>query len=161
MSQDMYTKSSGKCNMLMLSTTNPILGVSKDDGKQKLVIIKFNDYTKGRTEIDQKTGKYSVKSNSSKGTIAVFSYNTDAFMYGCKLAMFLIQPQLHHLHIFSNGLQIYAQNAIAEHLGLKIERPRAPPGTKKHCQTCLEQIESVHQKKEKNYFGRTVHRCIK
>ena len=38
--------------MLMLSTTNPILGVSKDDGKQKLVIIKFNDYTKGRTEID-------------------------------------------------------------------------------------------------------------
>lgn len=82
-------------------------------------------------------------------------------MYGCKLAMFLIQPQLHHLHIFSNGLQIYAQNAIAEHLGLKIERPRAPPGTKKHCQTCLEQIESVHQKKEKNYFVRTVHRCIK
>ena len=33
------TKSSVKRNALMLSTTNPILGVMKDDGKSKLTFM--------------------------------------------------------------------------------------------------------------------------
>ena len=40
------TKSSGKLNVLVLATANPILGVTKDDGKNKPAIIKFYDYTK-------------------------------------------------------------------------------------------------------------------
>ena len=41
------TKSSGKRNVLMLATTDPILGITKDDGKSKPAIIKFYDFTKG------------------------------------------------------------------------------------------------------------------
>ena len=48
-------------------------------------------------------------------------------MYGWKLAMSLIQPKLHHRHIFSNDLQKYTQNAIAGLLGVKIERPPTNP----------------------------------
>ena len=52
------TKFSGKQNVLVLATTNPILGVTKDDGKSKAAIIKFYDYNKGGTDkVDQKMGK--------------------------------------------------------------------------------------------------------
>jgi hypothetical protein len=51
-------KSPGKRNVLVLVTTNPILGVTKDDGKSKPAIIKFYDSTKGGTDIvDQKMGE--------------------------------------------------------------------------------------------------------
>ena len=74
----MNTKSSGKRNVLILATTNPILGVTKDDGKSKPAIINFYNYTKGGTAIfDQKMGKYSVKPKSSKWTVASFSYILD------------------------------------------------------------------------------------
>ena len=43
------TESSGKRNILVLSTLNPILGLTKDDGKSKPAIIKFYDFTKGGT----------------------------------------------------------------------------------------------------------------
>ena len=69
------TKSSGKQNMLVLATTNHILGVTKDGGKRKPAIITFYDYTKEGTDmVDQKMGKYSVKPKSSKWIVAAFSY---------------------------------------------------------------------------------------
>ena len=43
------TESSGKRNILVLSTLNPILGLTKDDGKSKPAIITFDDFTKGGT----------------------------------------------------------------------------------------------------------------
>ena len=61
------TKSSGKSNVLVLSTRNPILGLTKDDGKSKPAIIKFYDFTKGGTDIvDQIMEKNTVKPKSSK-----------------------------------------------------------------------------------------------
>ena len=64
--------------MRVLSTTNLILGVSKNDGKHKPSIIKFYNDTKGRTDIvEQKMGNYSVKPKFSKWTIAVFFYLLD------------------------------------------------------------------------------------
>ena len=72
------TKSSGKRNVLVLATANPILGVTKDDRKSRPAIIKFYDYTKGGTDImDQKMGKYLVKPKSSKWTVCAFSYILD------------------------------------------------------------------------------------
>ena len=180
------TKSSGKRNVLVISTTNPILGVTKDNGKQKPAIIKFYDYTKGGTVIvDQKMGNQSVKPKSSKWTIAAFSYIldfarvnattlsrlnqkmsaktrlTDAFMYGWKLTMSWIQPQLDHCLIFSDGLQKYTKNAIVELLGVKIERPPTSPGKRRRFPTSLEQIEGIDQKEKKGCLGKTAHRCIK
>ena len=72
------TKSSGKRNVLVLSTLNLILGLTKDDGKSKPAIIKFYDFTKGGTDIvEQIMGKHTVKPKSSKWTIAAFSYILD------------------------------------------------------------------------------------
>lgn len=71
-------KSPKKRNVLVLSTTNLILGVTKDDGKQKPAFIKFYDCTLGGTDVVyQKMGNYSVKPKFSKWTIAVFFYLLD------------------------------------------------------------------------------------
>ena len=42
------TKSKGAKNVLLLSTFDPYLGVTKDDGKKKPAIYKVYDYTKGQ-----------------------------------------------------------------------------------------------------------------
>ena len=82
------TKSSGKRNVLVLATTNPILRVTKDDGKSEPAIIKFYNYTKGGTDIvDQKMGKYLVKPKSSKWTVAAFCYILDIARVNAGTAM--------------------------------------------------------------------------
>ena len=64
--------------MLLLSTLDPILGVTKDDEKQKPALYKLYDFTKGGTDIvDQKMGTYTVKSKSRKWTMVAFSYLLD------------------------------------------------------------------------------------
>ena len=71
------TKSSGKWNVLMLSTVHPILGISKDI-KPKPVLYKLYDFTIGGIEIvDQKMSFYSCKPKSRKWTIVAFSYLLD------------------------------------------------------------------------------------
>ena len=45
------TKSSGKRNVLLLSTMYPILGTAKDKLRLKPAICKLYDYTKGGTDI--------------------------------------------------------------------------------------------------------------
>ena len=63
---------------MLLSTTPPILGITKDDGKSKLGIYKVYDFTKGGTDIiDQRMGFYTCKPKSRKWTITVFSYVID------------------------------------------------------------------------------------
>ena len=52
------SKSKGKKNVLVLSTMRPLMGITRDDGKQKPAIIKFYDFTKGGTDVmDQKISK--------------------------------------------------------------------------------------------------------
>ena len=41
--------SKGKKNVLLLSTLDPMLGVTKDDEKQKPALYKLHDFTKGGT----------------------------------------------------------------------------------------------------------------
>ena len=70
--------SKGKKNVLMLATIEPIIAVTKDDGKKKPAIYKLYDFTKGGTDIvDQKMGTYTVKSKSRKWTTAAFAYLLD------------------------------------------------------------------------------------
>ena len=67
-----------KKNVILLSTTPPILGIAKDDGKRKIGICKVYDFTKGGTDIiDQRMGFYTCKPKSRKWTITVFSYVID------------------------------------------------------------------------------------
>ena len=72
------TRTSGKQNVLVLATTNPIVGGTKDSSKSKAAYIKFCDYNRGCTDIvNEKMGKYSFEPKSSKWTVAAFSYILD------------------------------------------------------------------------------------
>ena len=72
------TKSSGKRNVLLLSTVQPILGVTKDDGKKKPAIYKLYDFTKGGTDVmDHRIGTYTYKAKSNRWTLTAFSYILD------------------------------------------------------------------------------------
>ena len=51
MTEVVKTKSSGKKNVLVMSTFDPIPDITRDDGKAKPAIIKFYDHTKGGTGI--------------------------------------------------------------------------------------------------------------
>ena len=64
----------------MLSSVQPLLGVTKDDNKFKPAIYKLYDFTKGGTDIvDQRVGFYSCKSKSPKWKMmASFSFWTHA-----------------------------------------------------------------------------------
>lgn len=40
-----------KINVFLLSTVQPLRGVTKDDGKKKLAVFKLYDFTKGGTDL--------------------------------------------------------------------------------------------------------------
>ena len=64
------TKSSGKQNTLLLTTMQPILGTTKDDGKKKPAVYKSYDYTKGDTDVmDKRMASYTNKSKSKRWTL--------------------------------------------------------------------------------------------
>lgn len=109
------TKSKGKKNVLVMSSMPPILGTTKDDGKEKPAIIKFYDFSKGGTDIiDQRMGNYSVNSMSPRWIMSAFAYmldtmrvnsqtlyslkcganprQTNSFKFGWDLALALVTP---------------------------------------------------------------------
>ena len=58
--------SNGKKNVLMLTTKQPLLGITKDE-KKKPALYKLYDFTKGGTDvIDYRMGKYSTKPESQR-----------------------------------------------------------------------------------------------
>ena len=69
---------SGRKNVLLLATTKPLLGVTRDDNKNKPAQYKLYDFTKGGTdECDQRVESYSTKPKSRKWTIVAFCYVLD------------------------------------------------------------------------------------
>ena len=71
------TKSTGKRNVLLLSTVEPLLVVTVMM-ERKPQIYKVYDFTKGGTDIiDQRAWYYTCKVKSSRWTIAAFSYILD------------------------------------------------------------------------------------
>ena len=72
------TKSSGWKNVLMLSTMQPLLGITRDDEKKNPALYKFYDFTKGGTDIvDQKIGSYTCKAKSPKWKMVALYYILD------------------------------------------------------------------------------------
>lgn len=85
------TKSTGKRNVLLLSTIPPILGVTKDD-KKKPAVYKLYDLTKGGTDIvDQRMGSFTSKSKSCKWTVNVLAYILDTCRVNAQTVMALTQ----------------------------------------------------------------------
>ena len=52
------TKSSGRKNVVMLTTFRPLKGKTEDDGKNKPAIYKLYDFTKGGTDIDNQLNEF-------------------------------------------------------------------------------------------------------
>ena len=58
-------------NVLMLSTVQPLKGVTKYDGKKKPAIYKLYDFTKAGTDVvDQMMGSYTTKTNLESGPMS-------------------------------------------------------------------------------------------
>ena len=132
------TKSSGKRNVLLLSPMQPILGTTKDDGKQKPAIYKLYDYTKGGTDVvNQRMASYTCKAKSKYWTLLAFSYvmdvshinpakimslnkgndprQIDSHDFGMDLALNLIQPHVQRRPLI--GLQFDVQRKMKLVLG--------------------------------------------
>ena len=65
------SSSKGKKNVLVLSTTKPLQGVTRDDGCRKPAVIKLYDFTKGGTDnVDQRIAMYSTRVQSGQGVLS-------------------------------------------------------------------------------------------
>ena len=127
-------KSSGRRNIVMMSTLPPYLGVTKDS-KKKPAISKLYDYTKGGVDIfDQRLGMWTSNSKHPKWPLVVFSYvldssricgasifclangleprNVDTKQYLYNLSMALILPHVYERKIHS-GIQSTLSKKIA------------------------------------------------
>ena len=136
------TKSSGKRNVLLLSTVQPILGVTKDDGKRKPAIYKLYDYTKGGTDVmDQRIGSFTCKAKSNRWTLTAFAFILDvcrvnastvlainkkidpnhqnSYDFGMDLALSLIRPHVERRPL--TGLQRNIKKKMSLLLGKDIE----------------------------------------
>ena len=70
--------SKSKKDVILFSSTPPILGITKDDEKSNLGIYKVYDFTKRVTDIiDQRMGFYTCQPKSRKFAITVFNYVID------------------------------------------------------------------------------------
>ena len=62
----MRTKSTGRKNVLMLSTMRPIPRITKDDGKSKLALMKVYDFMEAGTDFaDQLNNYYSCRARAN------------------------------------------------------------------------------------------------
>ena len=68
----------GAKNILLLSTVQPLKGVTKDDSKTKPAVYKLYDFTKGGMDIiDQRMGAYTSKIKSLQWTMVALAYILD------------------------------------------------------------------------------------
>ena len=171
--------SKGKKNVVMLTTTHPLLGTTKDDGKEKPALYKLYDFTKGGTDIiDQRMSSYSSKPKSRKWTMVAFSYILDtarvnastilamnrnqdpkqvkSFQFGFDLAEQLLKPYIECRNL--NGINSLVKKKIELVLGKSlapVNCPRNIPGPSKsekkaRCYLCILEIQGDGHKKEKD-----------
>ena len=68
------TKWKGKKNLMLLSTSRPLHGITKDDQKRKPQILKFYDFTKGGTYIVDQLNDYHTSRAKSQRWVMVALY---------------------------------------------------------------------------------------
>ena len=181
--------SKGKRNVMVLSTVEPLLGITKDD-KKKPAIMKFYDFTTGGTDIiDQKMGTYTTKVKSNKWTLNAFCYILDTirvnsctvhalangkdpkavnmFDYGADMADALVRP---YVDVRSrNGLQSLVQSKIALYTGIKpvtaavrrLDDYEKTSPTPKRCRICIETSKGNGQKASKDKMKKINSLCQK
>ena len=85
LSYNVRTKSSGKKNVLLLSTMRPLNRITRDDNKQKPSIYKFYDFTKdGMDIVVQLNDYYTVRSQSNICDLVAFYYILDTIRVNSK-----------------------------------------------------------------------------
>lgn len=180
--------SKGKKNVLILSTINPILGVTKDDEKKKPAIYKLYDFTKGGTDIvDQKVGTYTVKPKSRRWSISALSYILDtvrvnastimalnhnkdpksfnSFDFGMELAEALVNPQIERRN--KKGLQVGTLKKIGLVTGKSEACPRrslndmlpSSSDTPRRCRLCINDSHGKEQKVAKDKLKKVKSTC--
>ena len=84
-SYTVQTKSKGKKNVVILSTTRPMHSCTKDDNKSKPQIFKFYDFTKGGTDIvDQMNDYFTTRAKSLRWVMIVLYYMLDTARVNAK-----------------------------------------------------------------------------
>ena len=88
------TKSSGKKNVLLLSTMPPLPGIiTKDDNNQKPSMYEFYDFTKGGTDIVDQLNDFYTRSKSKRWDFLTFFYMLDTIRVNSK-RLFCIKHKL-------------------------------------------------------------------
>ena len=182
------TKSSGKKNVLLLSSMQPLFGITKDDGKKKPAHYKLYDFRKGGTdECDKRAETYSCKPKSRKWTIVAFSYVLDmarinastilalnkgqsprrsklsSFDFCWNLLKSLVLPFIESRSM--NGLTGATQLKIEIVTGKSVSRKRAigaeenEPPKKRRCSTCLDNITGAGKKGRKDSLPKITTFC--
>ena len=179
--------SKGKKNVLVLTSTRPLQGVTKDDGKKKPAIIKLYDFTKGGTDVvDQRMGSYSCKMKSCKWTLVAFSYildttrvnaqtihalkqnkdpkATDSFDFGWSLAEALIGPHVQRRSKVGLKATILMKMSFIEgpvQPAAPVSGDRVPlrHQTPRRCATCLLEIAGPNYKEKKDKLKKVKTQC--
>ena len=98
------TKSTGMKNVFMLSTLQPLKGITKDDQKEKPALYKLYDFTKGGTDIvDQLNDFYSTRSKSSRWVCVAMFYTLDTHV-SMQKQYFVWLKALNHKNIHCTNL---------------------------------------------------------
>lgn len=192
LSLSVYTvsTSNGKKNVLLLSTHKQLLGLTKDDKKNKPSMYKVYDFTKGGTDIvDQRMGFYTSKAKSRRWTMVAFSYILDmsrvnsstifalnnnndplkvnSFEFGVDLAMDLVKPLINNRK--QQGLPKQIQNKIALFTNV-VEDPVAAEQDVEYgpkapnrgrCHLCIKSIQGENFKEMRNHISSNKSICQK
>ena len=182
--------SKGKKNVIMLTTAEPLLGVTMDDNKSKPALIKLYDFTKGGTDIvDQKMGFYSTKTKSRRWIVTAFSYlldtirvnactvyglnqkidpkKVDSFNFIYAIGKALVTPHIERRP--RDGLTSVIRRKISLFTGKddKMDTRNLPAAheqfipTKTRCSLCMEEIQGEGMKEKKQKLTKVKTACQK
>jgi len=181
------TKSSGSKNVLALSSTPPILGTTKDDGRAKPALLKLYDFSRGGTDIvDQRISSYSSSSKSRRWTHTAFSYmmdtarvnaqclfalkteinprQTSSFLFGFEVVKSLVIPHIMRRKTETLSSAVKAKIAVVLEDSDKPEDVSATPvhhAKRKRCQECVEGIRGSQYKIKRAKLSKISGSCAK
>ena len=136
------TKSSGRKNVMLLSTATPLMAVTKDDEK-KPAIMKLYDFTKGGTDIvDHRINKYTTNTKSNKWTLSAFSYVLDTARVNAQT-------------IFSLNNKKHPRETMSFNFGMELAKTLIEPNVKRRDKTFLARPQKI---KIDTFLGHT--QCV-